>query len=352
MNFWPSCGFDPLARNARGWLVPTDACLRVFLHRPELSLVPESCAAEIALHEALCASPTRSIPRLELDALQDADARDNYAMFLAFRDALLAAGTLEGYYLQLFRSGAITIPPLFLDLIAQAILRNALDDSIDPYEARAAEMLFRAQRISVQDGQILAGDRDVIDMYNQTGGLGEIGRLLTQSNAPMDTVTLEVLNTENAPLYWQSSGRHNLLLDLTHDVSQNLGHGLTFNMTRARSGLKALARVLEKWIGHLLGVAVTIRPEQKIDDAAWRWHVGLDTESTTLLNDLYEGRPVAPDRMKRIVSLFVLDFADPGEMRADVAGKPVYLGLTMNADNVVRLKPQNLLLNLPLATAM
>ena len=34
---------------------------------------------------------------------------------------------------------------------------------------------------------------------------------------------------------------------------------------------------------------------------------------------------------------------------ADVAGKPVYLGLAMDGDNVLRLKPQNLLLNLPLA---
>ena len=39
-------------------------------------------------------------------------------------------------------------------------------------------------------------------------------------------------------------------------------------------------------------------------------------------------------------------------MRADVAGKPVYLGLMMNGDGVVRLKPQNLLINLPLRSAM
>lgn len=352
IDFWPSCGFDQLARNSRGWLIPTDTYLRLFLARPELSLVPESCAAETALHEALCVSPSRPIPLVELDALQDADARDNYMMFLGFRDALLAAGTLESYYLNLFRNGTIDIPPLFLDLIAQAILRNALNGTTDPYEARAAEMLFRAQRISLQDGQILSGDRDVIDMYNETGGLGEIGRLLTQSNAPMRTVTLEVLNANNASGYWQASERHTSLLDLTHEVTQNLSHGLTFQMTRARSGLKALARVLEKWIRHFLGVTVTIQPEQKIDDPAWRWHVGLDSESTTLLNDLYEDRPVTPDRMKRVVSLFRLDFANPGEMRADVAGKPVYLGLTMNADNVVKLKPQNLLVNLPLATSM
>ncbi len=119
-------------------------------------------------------------------------------------------------------------------------------------------------------------------------------------------------------------------------------------MTRARSGLKALARVLEKWVKHFLGVAVTIRPLQQVDDAAWRWHVGLDIDATALLNDLYEQREVAPERLVRLVSLFRLDFADPQEMRADIAGKPVYLGLMMNAERVLRLKPQNLLVNLPL----
>lgn len=352
MNFWPSCGFDPLARNARGWLVPTDSYLRLFLARPELALVPESCAAETALHEALVALPSRSVTPGELAALQDADARDNYTMFLAFRDALLAAGTLEGYYLNLFRNGTINIPPLFLDLIAQAILRNALDGATDPYEARAAEMLFRTQRISVQDGQILAGDREVLDRYNETGGLGEIGRLLTQSKAPMRTAALEVLSTDNASGYWPAAERHTFLLDLTHEVTQNLSHGLTFNMTRARSGLKALAHVLEKWIRHLLGVTVSIKPAQKIDDPAWRWHVGLDTESSALLNDLYEDRLVEPERLQRMVSLFRLDFANPREMRTDLAGKPVYLGLAMNIDHIVKLKPQNLLLNLPLASAM
>ena len=39
----------------------------------------------------------------------------------------------------------------------------------------------------------------------------------------------------------------------------------------------------------------------------------------------------------------------PAAMRADVAGKPVYMALSMNEGSVVRMKPQNLLLNLPLA---
>ncbi|MNT76437.1 hypothetical protein D3C72_2154400 [compost metagenome] len=66
---------------------------------------------------------------------------------------------------------------------------------------------------------------------------------------------------------------------------------------------------------------------------------------------MYEDRPVDADRMARLVSLFTLTFANPAEMRADVAGKPVYLGLATTADGVVRIKPQDLLLNLPLASA-
>ena len=60
---------------------------------------------------------------------------------------------------------------------------------------------------------------------------------------------------------------------------------------------------------------------------------------------------VEAERMQRLVSLFTLTFANPVEMRADVAGKPVYLGLATSAEGVVRIKPQNLLLNLPLATS-
>jgi hypothetical protein len=99
-------------------------------------------------------------------------------------------------------------------------------------------------------------------------------------------------------------------------------------------------------------VRVAITPLQKVEDDAWRWHLGLDAESMALLNDLYEGRSVDAERQQRLISLFRLDFAEPAEMRADVAGKPVYLGLAMRPDGTLRLKPQNLLLNLPLARPM
>jgi hypothetical protein len=36
-------------------------------------------------------------------------------------------------------------------------------------------------------------------------------------------------------------------------------------------------------------------------------------------------------------------------MRAELAGKPVYLAMAMDEQKRLKLKPQNLLLNLPLA---
>lgn len=348
-EFWPSSGFHLLRRDAHGWLQPTDAYWRMLLGRPELVPLPESCPAEQALHAALVAQPLRPVAESELDALQDPDTRDNLALFLRWRDALQQAGSLEAFYLDMFRQGPIRLPPLFIDLVAWAIVRNVLGDTTDAREVRAAELLFRQQRVAVQGGRVLAGDRETLDLLSETAGLGDMGRLLVQGGAPLQALQLPVLDVHNAPHYLEAAERFQYLFDLTHQLTQDLGHGLVFQLTQALSGLTALAAVLERWVAHFLGVAVRIEPAQQISDPAWRWHIGLDGESTTILNDLYQDQPVDADRMARLVSLFRLDFADPAEMRADVAGRPVYLGLAMNADGVLRLKPQNLLLNLPLA---
>ena len=349
-NFWPDCSFAVVSTTPRGWLLPTSAYLQWLLHLPELALVPESCPAERALHESLVASPARSVASEELAAVQDSDVRENYAMFLRFRDALLDAGSLEACYLRLMRSGVVNIPPVFIDLLVQGVLRHLLEVDGDAMEARAAEMLFRPQRITQHNGQMLAGDRATLDLLHQTAGLGDMGRLLLQSGALQPSLEMQMLTVDNAALYWAQSDRYQFLLDLTHELTQDLSHGLTLRMTRARSGLKALSRVLERWVAHFLGVQVHIEPVHQIIDSAWRWHVGLDVESTAILNDLYQDRPVEAERMARLVSLFTLTFANPAETRADVAGKPVYLGLATNAEGMVRIKPQNLLLNLPLAS--
>ena len=351
MNFWPSCGYERLQPTAEGRLALTPDYLRLVLARPELALVPESCPAERRLHRALHDAPLHAVDAATLARIRDVDARENYTHFLHWRDALQQAGTLEAWYLQLMRSGRITIPPLFIDLVVQAVLRHLLRDSEDVLQLRAAELFFRPQRIAVQDGQVLAADQAVVDQHSQDAGLGELGRLLLENKTTLRAAELAVLDAGNPAPYLERSESHRSLLDLTHEVQQELSHGLTLRMTRARSGLKALARVLEGWVQHFLGVDVRIEPLARVDDAAWRWHIGLDSEATAILNDLYEDMEVDAARMQRLISLFRLEFVDPAVAQVDMAGKPVYLGLAMSAQGLLRLKPQNLLLNLPLATA-
>jgi hypothetical protein len=357
----------------RSWLKPDDRFFTQLLTRPELSPVAESCAAELALHAALCEKPSMPVAAGDLQLLADPDVRDSYALFLRFRDGLLSAGTLEAYYLSLFDgSASINIPPLFISLTAEAIVKNMLGNSgqqVDPpggdhpadawqpdaWQVRAAQMLYRSQRITTDDGQVLSGDLQTLDMLNDTGGIGDFGRFLAEAGAPLKAIQMRVLAEDNAAAFLAAAersggqtGQYSYLLDLRHEVSNDLSHGLVLTMTRARSGLKALAGVLARWVQHFTGMEVTVRHLQKIDDEAWRWHVGLDAGAMALLNDLYEGNEVEPERLQRLISLFRLDFMDPQDMRPDVSGKPVYLGLMMDAGGVVQIKPQNLLINLPL----
>jgi hypothetical protein len=55
--------------------------------------------------------------------------------------------------------------------------------------------------------------------------------------------------------------------------------------------------------------------------------------------------------MQRILALFAVGFVEPGAMRPDVAGRTVYLGLAADEAGVLRMKPQNLLINMPLNEA-
>ncbi len=142
-----------------------------------------------------------------------------------------------------------------------------------------------------------------------------------------------MLGEATASSYFDRDERHDTVLDLTF----------------SRPGVDALARVLEAWLHHFLGIATSIQPVQRISDERWAWHVGLDADASAILNDLYDGKEVDEERLGRLLSLFRLEFADPGVMRSDIAGRPVYLGLAMSAKNLLRFKPQNLLVNLPLA---
>lgn len=334
-DFWASSGFRHLARGAEGWLVPGDAYLRHFLGRPELVPPPEAGPAERHLHARLMDKPRLAVGAGDLAAVEDADARENWAEYLRFRERLLAAGTVEACYVGQFRQAAVDLAPPFLDALAQVIVRGLIDADADPWLARAGELFFRPQRVSTEGGQVLVADASTIEAYAETGGFGNVGRLLRQQQTPLATVKMDVLHAENAPFYFLRDELHSFLLDLTP----------------GREGARALATVLERWVAHLAGARVAIEPLERIADAHWRWHAGLDTESSAILNALYRGEEVAPAARARLATLFRLDFLDPADAHPEAAGRPVYLGLAFREDHTLRMKPQNLLVNLPFAPA-
>jgi len=102
-DFWLSCGHHLLDRDAGGGLVVTDDFLKVYLARPELAPPPEACVVEKTLHAALMADPRRTVAPEEIEAVADADARENWQVMIAFRDRLTRCRTLEAAYLDIVR---------------------------------------------------------------------------------------------------------------------------------------------------------------------------------------------------------------------------------------------------------
>ena len=331
-DFWRNSGFHLLERDGDGRLSVTDDFLRAYLVRPEIRPVEESGANEIELHEALLEDPRRKVVAQALERIEDADARDNYRVLLSFFDRLKRAACLESCYLEIF-SGAVSVPPLFIDQLVQIIVRSILDGCEDPLEPRAAELFYREQKANTDDGVVMLADLETVEAHASGSSLGNLGRLIVEAQAPLASINLDVLDSENAHAYWQRDQRHDFVISL------NFG----------RAANKAFCRVIEKWIRHFHGVSVSVQPLRAIEDRSWSWHIGLDAESTGLLNDLWRGDEIEPGRLRRLLALFRLDFEEPAAMRADIAGRPVYLALSMDENSVVRMKPQNLLLNLPLA---
>jgi len=295
--------------------------------------VEESGPLERELHAALMAEPRLRVAEKELKSLEDADMQENYRVLLRWRDRLLAAGTLEGAYMALFK-GAVDVPPMFVDQLAHVILRNALDGTDDPLRLRAGELFFREQKATIKDGHVLLADLETVEMHASGHRYGAIGRLIVEAQGELGAADLDVLDRANATLYWERDSKHDWVVSFTY----------------GRPALDAFARVVEKWVQHFLALDVRVKPVRQIEEPRWAWHVGLDAESTAILNQLWAGSEVDAGRMRNILALFALHFEDPAAMRGDIAGRDVYLALSAE-DGVVRMKPQNLLLNLPLNEA-
>jgi hypothetical protein len=332
-DFWASSGFGLLGRSEAG-LVVSDAWLARFLDRDELKLPDDAGPRERELHAILASDPRANVSAAMLDAVEDADGRDNWREFLRFRDRVAGLPSLEAAYRDLYARAEVDLAPPFVDALTQAITRSILDGTDDAFLCRAGEMLFRRQRVATEGGQTLAADSATVEAYADTGGFGNVGRLLRSQDA-LPAVKMDVLTGENAPVYFLRDELYSFALDLTP----------------GREGARSLAEVLARWVRHLAGADVAIEPAERIEDGAWRWHVGLDVDATAILNALYRGEEVAAEALERIVVLFRLEFRNPRDALAEMAGRPVYLAVACRPDRTLRLKPQNLLINLPLAAS-
>jgi uncharacterized protein DUF6352 len=324
-DFWLSCGHHLLDRDADGRLLVTDEFLKAYLARPEIAPPPEACAAERALHAALLADPRRPVSPAEVAAIADADARENWAVMVAFRDQLARHPTIEAAYLDIVRRN-LRLPHLFLSQLVHVILRNVLDGCEDAFLLRAAEMLFRPQKLTLHDGSLVAADEETVS------GLGQrpLSPLVSMLGLPA-AAEIDVLNEDSAGSYWQRSDQFDMALDLT----------------AGRYGLTALGEVTRRWVGHLLAVDVKIEPLIELQDAPLVWYVGLDAEGTRIGDALWNGEELDEAGRRRVVCLYRLTFQDAGDVEDRVRGEPVYLIGAMTADKALRLKPQNLLTGLP-----
>lgn len=335
-DVWKSAGRHLVTRADNGWLKVTPDYLRAYFTRPEIHPVEDSCAAEHRLFNTLMADPFCPVSMAEIEAVVDPDVIENYRVVLGFRDLLCAAGTVEGAYLSLYGDKAITIPPLFIDQMVHLILAGMLENEADPMQYRAAELFFRDQRVTVSDEQLMLADVEIIDMKigaSGPGGLGSLGTLLAQTGTPVREVTLDVLDDDNKAMYWQRSDRFDTAMD--------------FRFTQP--GVDAFARVIECWIRHFRGLETKVQAMASIRDKRWSWHVGLDAEANGILNALYDGKTLEDSVASRIIGLFRMEFINAEDLSPTMKGKPVYLGLAMSDSATLKMKPQNLLTNLPLA---
>ena len=327
-DFWVSSGHHLLDRDESGRLLVTDAFLKAYLARPEIVPPEDACEAELRLHhELLMHHPRRPVGPEEIAAIGDPDARENWEVMLSFRDRLLAEPSLEAAYLRIVRD-RINVPSLFMNQLAQVVLRNALHGEADPLVLRAAELLFRPQRVSFHDGAVLLADAETIEGHERDR---HASPLLAMLGGPAVTA-LDVLDPANAEAYFERSDAFDTVLNLS-------------GMGPARHGL---AKAMSAWIGHMLGVRAQIEPVEAIEDSDWAWFVGLDAEATRIGNAMWRGEDLGDDDLHNVLALFRLDFADSREALPEVGSLPVWLILAMAGDKIVRMKPQNLLAGLPL----
>jgi hypothetical protein len=213
-----------------------------------------------------------------------------------------------------------------IDQLVHAILRNALDDCDDVFVLRASELFFRPQKLLIGQGSVVAVDEEKAPSLDR------------QSRSPLfellglPVADPEQLNEATAASYWERSDRFDMALDLA----------------AGQRGLAALGVVITRWLSHLLAIDVAIEVLTELHDARWSWYVGLSSDATRIGDAIWNGGEFSDAMRARLVGLFRLTFLDPADMIERLRGEPVYLLVAMAPDEVLRVKPQNLVTGLPI----
>jgi len=321
-EFWVASGHHLTQLGADGRLQVTDALLLAWLARPEIVPPEEACAAELALYEKLKAAPRAPVAQIEIHSMEDPDARENWSFLIQLRDTLLREGSIEAGYLALLQEG-VRLPVLFYNQLVQLILRNALDGCEDTRVLRAAEMFFRPQTAYLSDDSVMLADEELVAELEAEKHSSPLTAML---GGGLDA--LDVINDDNAWTYWSRSDAHSMVLPYGSDL-------------KARA---ALGTVIERFIHHLLGEAVVATPLIDLQDVDLRWFVGLDQVGTQIGNALWEG--ATPKGT--LIGIYALTFVSEEALLDTAKGHPIYVLMGMGDDQVIRCKPQNIAMGLPL----
>ena len=323
-DFWLSCGHHLLDRGADGGLMLSDEFLKAYLARPEMTPPADACQAERLLHQELLDEPRRLVEPEQIAAITDPDARENWGLMLSWREHLARHVTLEAAYLAIVRRN-LKFPHLFLNQLVQVILRNVLDECEDAFMLRAAELFFRPQKLTLYEGSLIAADQEAAAKL-RSGAPSPLTSLLGLQSPGID-----VLCEANACSYWERSDLFDMALDLT----------------AGRRGLEALGEVVKRWLQHLLALDVAVDAVTELRDVTLSWYVGLDADATRIGDALWNGDELDQSARARVVGLYRLTFPADTQLVERARGTPTYLLAAMSSDQVVWLKPQNLIAGLP-----
>lgn len=327
-EFWVASGHLLLDRAEGGGLVVTDAFIKAYLARPELMPPEEACPVERGLHASLLVEPRLAVSAEEIAHVADPDARENFAVFLAFRDRLLAHPTLEAAYRALIAQRIEGLPPLFLQQLTHVIARNAFDAVTDPFVLRAAECLYRPQKVTFHDNSLLLADAETIEVHEHTR---DHSPLMAMLGGPAVS-SLEVMNETNAEGYRARSDAHDLV----------------FNLGQGARGREALGAAASRWIAHLTGCEIAFEPVERVEGEKLAWFLPFDAAATALGNRIWAGEALDAATQAQVLALYRFRLPDNAAITSGYRGRAALAIAAVQTDNRFVMKAQNLIAALPL----